>query len=72
MHHPKNEHRVYLKLVSGKVEEGFIYHYDSERLVDVLNDARRFIPFFSKREGKLLVLNKDHVEFVHSLDEHYS
>lgn len=70
MHHSKSEYRVYLKRVTGQAEEGLLYLYDNERLVDVLNDGRRFIPFFSKRERKLIILNKDHIEFVHSLEEH--
>jgi hypothetical protein len=68
MHHPKKGHRVRLKLAGGKVEEGVLYVYDNERVLDLLNDERAFIPFFSQSDRSTWVVNKDQIAYVHSLE----
>ncbi|GAA0700649.1 hypothetical protein GCM10009104_32100 [Marinobacterium maritimum] len=69
MHHPKNAHRVYLKLTSGKSMDGHLFMYDAERITDLLNDERLFIPFFNRQERKTLVINKSQIQYIYSLEE---
>lgn len=69
MHHPKRELGVTLKLTNGSAQTGLLYLYQDERLIDLLNDERRFIPFFSKQEQRFLFVNKGQIEYVRSLEE---
>lgn len=44
--------KVILTLVSGEKVWGYMYAYSEERLQDLLNDGRQFLPFFGLLESK--------------------
>ncbi|MEO0400008.1 MAG: J domain-containing protein [Pseudomonadota bacterium] len=52
---PKREAAVSVVLVDGERFDGFVYLKHDERLVDLLNDKRAFIPFKRDDDGTVII-----------------
>ena len=64
----KNECHVKITMEEDKFREGFLFLAEDERLVDVLNDDRMFLPFRSE-EGQFSVLKKTSIIEISMLRE---
>jgi hypothetical protein len=64
----KNECHVKITMEEDKFREGFLFLGEDERLVDVLNDDRMFLPFKSE-EGQFSVLKKTSIIEISMLRE---
>ncbi|MCB9946943.1 MAG: DnaJ domain-containing protein [Rhodospirillaceae bacterium] len=59
----KERAQVAIKLTDGTVVSGFLFLSRRERLVDMLNDQRRFVPV-QREDGSLVMLNKLSIQRV--------
>jgi hypothetical protein len=53
----KDKRPVVVKLVDGEITAGFVYLQVGERLVDMMNDERQFLPFEAD-DRDMFVINK--------------
>ena len=53
----KDRYPVLIKMVDGEIAEGFVFMQQDERLVDMMNDDRTFLPF-ETHERQIYVINK--------------
>ncbi len=59
----KARYPVTLKLMDGEVVDGFVYMQVDERLVDMMNDDRNFVPFEDK-DREMHVINKSSISKI--------
>jgi len=64
----KSECHVKIILEEDKFREGFLFLAEDERLVDILNDDRKFLPFRSE-DGQFSVLRKASIIEISMLRE---
>ena len=53
----KDRYPVLLKMMDGEIVEGSVFMQQDERLVDMMNDERTFLPFESE-DREIYVINK--------------
>lgn len=56
----KNETEVRLQLTGAPPLNAIVYHVNGERLSDLLNDPRRFLPV-KLEDGQVMIINKDQI-----------
>jgi hypothetical protein len=59
----KARYPVTLKLNDGETVEGFVYMQVDERLVDMMNDSRSFVPFEDEAR-EMFVINKTSISKI--------
>ena len=59
----KARYPVTLKLMDGEIVDGFVYMQVDERLVDMLNDDRSFVPF-EDGDREMHVINKSSISKI--------
>ncbi|MCP1337321.1 J domain-containing protein [Futiania mangrovi] len=60
---PRTRVRVAMALTEGHMLDGFLFIAERERLVDLVNDARRFLPF-ETITGEFVLIAKDEIRAV--------
>lgn len=63
----KEKKAVAVALLNGKDHTGFMFVKKFQRVQDLLNDDRHFVPFL-RDDGEFLMLNKRHLMTVKTLD----
>jgi hypothetical protein len=66
---PKEQRRVNIVMIDGEVHSGQVFAYEGERIVDLMNDDRKFIPFFDKNNREVIVINKSQIRAINLFDE---
>jgi DnaJ-domain-containing protein 1 len=64
----KMKHQAVVALSSGERISGFLFTAVRQRLIDLLNDQREFIPFETET-GDVLIVAKKNIEFVKDDDK---
>jgi hypothetical protein len=64
----KLKHQAIVSLSSGEKITGFLFTAVRQRLIDLLNDQREFIPFETE-DGDVLIVAKKNIEFVKDDDK---
>ena len=65
---PKTKVSVLLKWNNGSNLEGYVYVSGQERILDLVNDGKLFLPF-ETNEGKVLLINKNTIDVIEPFDE---
>ena len=68
----KEKLKVYVKMADGQRLLGFFFAEPSERLQDILNDARAFLPLYALGDNgkyQLIMLSKSFVQQVEEVAE---
>lgn len=64
----KTRHRVRITQSDGVATDGYLFLGSSERILDVLNDARRFLPL-EAAEGQLILMAKSAILRVEPIED---
>jgi hypothetical protein len=67
----KVKHRVHIILTNKEVLDGFIFTMHDERIVDLMNDKRGFIPFHHGDRKNMIVLNKEQIRSIENRQEKF-
>jgi hypothetical protein len=59
----KEETEVEVALTDGTVWTGMIFLRSDQRVLDIVNDDRRFVPFAAS-DGPVRVINKDVIAYI--------
>ena len=69
----KEGHSVYvlIKIHDGTVYRGYIHVPGMERVQDLLNDVRQFIPLrLSRDTGEIVILSKQYIVSIEEVGDH--
>ena len=65
---PKSKIPIRLKCNDGSELVGYVHVCGQERILDLVNDSRPFLPF-ETNEGKILLINKSMVGVIEPFDK---
>ncbi len=60
----KKKALLHIELHSGTSFDGYVFLSQGERLSDLINDGRNFIPFEDLNEGTLMLIAKDTIAII--------
>lgn len=63
----KDPMEVLVRLTNGKTMRGFFFLGNAERVLDVLNDDRKFLPFMDIKD-EIRLLNKARIDEIEPSD----
>ncbi len=63
----KTRTEVELTLADGRLLAGVLFMHDDQRVLDIVNDDRAFIPF-EDADGQLTVINKSMIAHIRPME----
>lgn len=65
---PKSKVEILLRREDGTTLQGHVYVGGQERILDLVNDRKPFLPF-ETRDGKMLLINKRSIAVIEPFDQ---